>query len=82
MQEPSFNASLNETNGNLTSIGILIGKNMAIGKHFMLDVYIGYRHKFFDGERTYRDSNGQYYEVDFKEQEPGARAGLNLGFLF
>jgi len=39
MQEPSFNAYLTETNGNLTSLGVLIGKNMAIGNHFMLDVY-------------------------------------------
>ncbi len=82
MPENSLDYHYIETNGNLTSLGVLIGKNNKIGKHFLLDMYIGYRYKMFNYSNTIRDNNGDYYEVDFKDNRSGIRMGLNFGFLF
>ncbi len=71
-----------ETNGNLTSLGVLIGKNNSIGKHFLWDRYIGYRYKIFDYSNTFKNNNGDYYDKDYKDNTSGIRMGLNLGFLF
>ena len=71
-----------ETNGNLTSLGVLIGKNNSIGKHFLLDMYIGYRYKIFNYTNTFKDSNGDYFDKDYKDNRSGVRMGMNLGFLF
>jgi len=71
-----------ETNGNLISMGVLIGKNYSIGKHFLLDMYIGYRYKIFNYTNTFKDSNGDYYYMDFNDNSSGIRMGMNLGFLF
>ncbi len=44
---PQYNPDyyLVETNGNMTSVGVLIGKNSTIGKRFLIDMYIGFRYK-------------------------------------
>lgn len=82
MPEYNLDNFLVEANGNLASVGLLIGKNNSIGKNFLIDIYIGFRYKFINGTKTFRTANGEYYYRDYKDKMSAARFGLNLGYLF
>ena len=72
-----------EQNGLRSTFGVLIGKNVAIGKHFLVDLYFGGRIKVFSGEDKYKYFyTGEYFYKDTQYTEFRARAGMNLGFAF
>ncbi len=81
---PQYNLDYSwvESNGNMTSLGVMIGKNNSLGKHFLIDIYFGFRYKFEKGINTFRRTNGELFFKDFKEAIPEARFGLNVGYLF
>jgi len=82
MPEFNLNYTLNETNGDIISFGVLLGKNIAIGNHFLLDLFIGYKYKLIDGSKTYRNIDGSYFDVAFSDQGSGVRLGVNIGYSF
>ena len=71
-----------ESNGSMTSFGVMIGKNNSLGKHFLVDIYFGFRYKFEKGSNTFRTTNGEFFYKNFKDSVPAARFGLNVGYLF
>ncbi len=81
---PQYNPDyyLVETRGNMTSAGVLIGKNSAIGKRFLIDMYIGFRYKFINGTHSFKRYSGEYFYREHTDSLPEARFGLNLGYLF
>lgn len=83
MIEPSLNDYLIETNGISINPGVLIGKNISLGKRFLFDIYVGYRYKIFNGEQNYRDVDTLgTYNKKYQEGKSGIRIGLNLGIAF
>jgi uncharacterized protein DUF3575 len=65
----------------LINPGLLIGKNVSLGKSWHLDLYLGWKYKFISKTEKYVD-NGSITYINTNEQRSGFRAGVNLAYVF
>lgn len=74
---------VNHWSGKTLSVnpGVLIGRNVRIANRWYLELYVGGKCRFISRERTSLVNNTLETRT-IHSVEPGARAGVNVGFRF